>query len=201
MCVSEKNREYPGDLETYKTTKKGLKVFIRPATISDESHLRDFFDLLSVKSIYQRFFTPRVNLSHRFLQNFVAIDYSTKMVLLVVLKQGKKEEVIGVGQYVVMDKTNMGDLALAVRDDYQNQGIGTELLSYLIHLGKKKGLSGFTADVLGENRAMLTLLSKLNYPLEKRIVGGVFEIKFFLDPDENHARENHAHEKMNEFIP
>ena len=39
----------------------------------------------------------------------------------------------------------------------------------------------FTADVLGENTPMLTLIDKLGYPLEKRIEAGIFEIKLFLD--------------------
>jgi len=121
------------------------------------------------------------------------------MVLLAVIGNEEKEEVIGVGQYVVTDKTNMGDLALAVRDNYQNHGIGTELLSYLVHLGKKKGLPGFTADVLGENRPMLALLNKLDYSLEKRIEAGMFEINFFLDHKRNQTSGNHENENTNKF--
>ncbi|MFC2165423.1 GNAT family N-acetyltransferase [Acidobacteriota bacterium] len=181
MFVPGEHGEYPEELEIYRKTKKGLKILIRPTKISDEPLLKDFFYSLSDKSIYRRFFTMRQDMPHKFLQEFVAVDYSSKMVLLAVIESEEKEEVIGVGQYIVVDKTKMGDLALAVRDDYQNQGIGTELLSYLVQLGKKKGLPGFTADVLGENRPMLALFKKLDYSLEKRIEAGVFEIKLFLD--------------------
>jgi GNAT superfamily N-acetyltransferase len=48
-------------------------------------------------------------------------------------------------------------VAFAVLDEYQKKGIGRELLTYLIHLGKKKGLLGFTAAVLAENEPMLHL--------------------------------------------
>ena len=34
------------------------------------------------------------------------------------------------------------DVALVVRDDCQNKGIGAELLSYLTYLAKKQGLLG-----------------------------------------------------------
>ena len=74
----------------------------------------------------------RPDLSHKFLQNFVAVDYSSQMVLLAIIGNEERGEIVGLGQYVVTDQTNMGDLALAVRDDYQNQGIGTEAEKFLL---------------------------------------------------------------------
>ena len=60
-------------------------------------------------------------------------------------------------------------MAFAVRDDMQNRGIGTELLSYLILLAKREGLLGFTAEVLAENRPMLHVFEKMFPDLEKSL--------------------------------
>jgi acyl-CoA hydrolase len=35
--------EYPEEVETYRTTKTGLEIFLRPVKISDEPLLKDFF--------------------------------------------------------------------------------------------------------------------------------------------------------------
>ena len=56
-------------------------------------------------------------------------------------------------------------------------GISTELLGYLTVLAKKQGLLGFTAEVLLENRAMMTVFEKAGFDLEKKSIQGVYELK------------------------
>ena len=71
----------------------------------------------------------------------------------------------------------MAGIALVVRDDYQNLGIGRELLSYLIHLAQKQGLLGVSSEMLVENKPMMHLLKyfiKEDYDIEKRFDGGVY---------------------------
>ena len=83
------------------------------------------------------------------------------------MKKEKKETetVLGIGQYSLDSKTHTAEVAFAVRDDYQNRGIGWELLSYLTYLAKKRGLLGFTAEVLAENRPMLHLFEKAGFTI------------------------------------
>ena len=172
--------EYPEDLEAYKATKAGLNILVRPVKISDEPLLKDFFYSLSDKSIYRRFFSARTDMPHEYLQEFVVIDYTQKMIILAVIEKGKKEEIVGLGQYAIVENTHIGDLALVVRDDYQNQGIGRELLSYLTFLAKKQGLLGFTAEVLVDNKPMLhlfDLFGKMGFDIEKKMEAGVLELK------------------------
>jgi GNAT superfamily N-acetyltransferase len=71
----------------------------------------------------------------------------------------------------------MAEVAFAVRDDYQNQGIGFELLSYLTYLAKRAGLQGFTADVLAHNEPMLHVFEKGGFKMTKRAVAGIYELQ------------------------
>jgi len=89
----------------------------------------------------------------------------------------EKEEVIGVGRYALLEDKHFADLDFAVRDGYQNKGIGTELFSFLTYLAKKKGLLGFTASVLLENAPMLHLIRKMGFDIEEKLDEGVYEIK------------------------
>jgi acyl-CoA hydrolase/RimJ/RimL family protein N-acetyltransferase len=179
--VSGKGGEYPEDLETYRTTNSGLEVFLRPVKISDEPLLKDFVYALSDQSLYRRFFSRRTDMPHEFLQRFVIIDYTEKMAILAVLKHRKREEIVGVGRYFIDNDAHTAEIAFAVRDDYQNQGIGKELLSYLTYIAKKQGLLGFTAEVLVENKAMLRLLrtfEKKEFDIERReMEAGAFHFK------------------------
>jgi acyl-CoA hydrolase/ribosomal protein S18 acetylase RimI-like enzyme len=168
--------EYPEALETYRTTKTGLRVFLRPVKISDEPLLKEFFYSLSDKALYQRFASARKDMPHKRLQEFVAIDYSKETVILALVGQEEKEVVVGLGQYSIDEETHTAEAALVVRDNYQNQGVGTEIQSYLTYLAKRSGLLGFTAEVLEDNSPTIHLLEKSGFEVAKK-EGGVYEMK------------------------
>lgn len=176
--IAGKRGEYPQELETYRTTKSGLEILLRPVRISDEPLLKDFFYALSDTSLYRRFISMRKDMPHERLQEFVIIDYTQEMVILATIqKDNGVEEVVGVGQYGIDEHTHTAEVAFVVRDDCQGQGIGTELLAYLTYLAKRQGLLGFTAEVLEENRPMLHLFEKMGFDIEKRRSEGVYELK------------------------
>jgi acyl-CoA hydrolase/GNAT superfamily N-acetyltransferase len=175
--ISGKSGEYPEHFETYRRTKSGLEVFLRPVKISDEPLLKDFFYSLSENSLYRRFISTRMDMPHERLQEFVIIDYTKQMIILAVVQTSEKEEVVGVGQYFIDETTHTAEVGFAVKDHYQNQGIGAELLSYLTFLAKRQGLLGFYAEVLAANRPMLHLFEKMGFDIEKRREEGVDELK------------------------
>jgi acyl-CoA hydrolase/GNAT superfamily N-acetyltransferase len=175
--ISGERGEYPDHLETYRTTKSGLEVFLRPVKISDEPLLKEFFYSLTENSLYRRFISVRKDIPHERLQEFIIIDYTRQMVILAVMQRGEREEVIGVGQYAMDEVTHMAEVGFAVRDHSQNKGIGSEMLAYLTFLAKKQGLLGFYAEVLVENRPMLHLFNKLGFDIERRREEGVYELK------------------------
>ncbi|MCE5210487.1 MAG: GNAT family N-acetyltransferase [Deltaproteobacteria bacterium] len=174
--IPGKRGEYPEDLETYITTKTGMRIFIRPVKISDETLLKDFFYSLSDRSIERRFISSRKDMPHERLQDFVIIDYTQELVLVVVKGDEHNQYIAAVGQYGIDESTHTAEVAFAVRDDQQNNGIGFELLKYLTYLAKRQGLLGFTADVLVENRPMLHVFEKGGFDIKKKIDSGVYEL-------------------------
>ncbi len=182
--IPGKRGEYPENLETYRTTKSGIKLHFRPVKISDEELLKDFFYSLSDQSMYRRFISTRKDMPHERLQDMVVIDYTKEMVILAVIEQGGKEIVVGVGQYGIQEHQHSAEVAFAVSDDYQYKGIGQELLKYLTQLAKRDGLLGFTAEVLVENKPMLHLFEKMGFNIDKRTSAGVFELKMEFRGDE-----------------
>jgi acyl-CoA hydrolase/GNAT superfamily N-acetyltransferase len=175
--IPGKAGEYPKEMETYRTTKTGLEIFLRPVRMSDEPLIKDLFYSLSDNSMYRRFISRRQDMPHERLQEFVIIDYSREVVILATLKEGDKEIVAGLGQYNIDPNTHTAEVAFVVRDDYQNRGIGGELLSYLTYLARKQGLLGFTAEVLVENRPMLHLFEKMGFLMDRRIEDQMYELK------------------------
>jgi acyl-CoA hydrolase/RimJ/RimL family protein N-acetyltransferase len=175
--ITGQGGEYPEFLEAFRTTNAGFTVFFRPVKISDEHLLKDFFYRLSTDCMYSRFISTRTDMPHQRLQNFVVIDYSREMVILAVMQEEEKETVIGMAQYIIDEASHSAEVAFVVRDDYQNKGIGAEMLSYLTYLAKKKGLLGFTAEVLMDNKPMLHLFESMGFTVQKRLDAGVYELK------------------------
>ena len=177
--IPGKKGEYREELETYRTTRSGLEIFLRPVKISDEPLLKDFFYALSDKSMYQRFISLRTDMPHELLQQYVIFDNTMKTIILAVRKQDEKEIILGVGQYAIDESVHTADIAFAVRDEEQSKGIGTTLLSYLTYLGKRQGLLGFNATVLVDNKPMLHIFEKNEFEVQS-ISTGLYELKLVL---------------------
>lgn len=174
-----KRGEYPDYLETHRTTVSGVRLFFRPVKISDEPLLKDFFYSLSDRSIYRRFISRRTDMPHERLQEFVVIDYMAQKTILAIIEKDEKEFVAGMGQYSIDEKSHSAEVALVVRDEFQNKGIGTELLSYLAHLAKRDGLFAFSAEVLVENKPVIHLLEKSGFDIERSMGAGVYELRAY----------------------
>jgi acyl-CoA hydrolase/GNAT superfamily N-acetyltransferase len=183
---------YPEELETYRTTKKGLEIFLRPVKITDEPMLKDFFYDLSEDSMYMRFFSARKDMPHKRLQDFVIVDWSLKMEILAVIKEKERERetIIALGQYELNPDKYMAEVAIVVKDEYHGMGVGKELLSYLTYIARRHGLLGFTADTLVENKAMVSLFEKMGFYTEKRREEGVYEMKMLFRKSKEQNRED-----------
>ena len=175
--IPGKRGEYPENLETHRTTKTGLQLFLRPVKISDEPLLKDFFYSLSDRSLNRRFLSKRKDMPHERLQDFVIIDYTREVVILGVVGSAECELIVGVGQYGIDEESHTAEVAFAVRDDHHNRGIGQETLSYLTYLAKREGLLGFTAEVLIDNKPMLHVFEKGGFDIKKKSDAGVYDLK------------------------
>ncbi|MBM3316878.1 MAG: GNAT family N-acetyltransferase [Candidatus Eisenbacteria bacterium] len=181
--VPGKAGEYPEHLEARRTTKSGLELSLRPVKISDEALLRDFFHALSDESLHRRFLSIRTDMPHERLQEFCAVDFERHMVLLALPAREGPEEIVAIGQYCVEENRHTAEVALVVRDDYQNLGVGSELLARLTQIAMRRGLLGFSARVLLDNRAMVHLFERRGFHLEKRMVAGTVHYRIhFRDP-------------------
>lgn len=171
--------DYPERLETYRSTRTGLQLFLRPVKISDEDLIKGFLYSLSDKSIYTRYFANMLHMPHdihEILQKYVVIDFSKELLMLAMVERQGTEEIAGFGQYIIEADTHTAKAAFLVGDAWQNRGVGTVLLEYLTEIAKKDGLLGFSAMVLLENTPMLRLFERMNFQMEKRLAEGVYEL-------------------------
>ncbi len=187
--IHGKKGEYPEQLETFRTTKTGMEVLLRPIKISDEPLLKEFFYDLSDKSMYRRFISLKKGMPHQELQDYVVLDYTKGMAIVAIVQEGGREKVVGLTQYGISPETHMAEVAFIVADAFQNRGIGSELLAYMTYLAKRRGLLGFTAEVLMENRPMLHVFEKMGFDMQKTGEGGVYELRMLFKEGHGNPRD------------
>jgi acyl-CoA hydrolase/RimJ/RimL family protein N-acetyltransferase len=178
--IPGKAGEYPEHLESRKTARTGLSILLRPVRISDEPLLKSFFYSLSDQSMYTRFMTARKNMPHERLQEYTVIDYTKEMVILAVIERETQDVVVGLAEYYLEEENLAANVAFTVRDEYQNKGIGSELLAYIVHLARREGLHALTAEVLAENKPMMRVFQKLKLPMEVTTGDRVHELRIAL---------------------
>jgi acyl-CoA hydrolase/RimJ/RimL family protein N-acetyltransferase len=159
---------YPEHLETMRTTPKGLKIFLRPVKITDEGLMKDFFYSLSARSMHKRFMSFRVEMPHERLQQYLPVDYERDMAISALVKEGENDILVGLGQYFLNQDQHTAEVAIVVKDSYQQKSVGTEVLFYLTSIARQRGILGFTAEVLLDNEPMLRLFEKLGFDIDRR---------------------------------
>jgi len=172
--------EYPEELKRYVVLKDGSKVLLRPIKPSDATMKQDLFYSLSKESVIKRYLGSLKMMPLKRIWPYVVVDYNNEMVIVGIVREGEGESIIAIGSYSRVPNTDLAEVALVVRDDWQNKGLGTILFNYLCEIAKTRGLAGFTAWVMADNSRMMHIFKKSDYQMRYRIEGNLYhvEIKF-----------------------
>lgn len=170
-------------------TKDGDLIRLRPLRPEDAHHLVELFDHMGPESRFLRFnlalTNPDPELVWSEARRLARIDPELDGAWLA-FAQLSDGEVVPVGgvRYMRIDDQS-AEAALAVRDDMQNKGIGTELLRYLVRHARQAGVKKLVATVQRNNRPIFHLLQKTDLQLEFESEGGYTTITAFLNGPEN----------------
>ncbi len=178
--VEGKIKVGPPDYRFTYVVNNGTEVTFRPIRPTDAPLVKDLLYQLSEQTLYYRFFTHMKRFPSKQIQDFVYIDNRHDVAIVGVLPEAFGEQIIAVGRYYLNEKTNRAEVAFVVMDDWQNRGIGSYLNRLLIRLAKGQGISGFTAEVLRDNKAMQAVFNKSGERVTSQLNGNVYsyEIDF-----------------------
>jgi GNAT superfamily N-acetyltransferase len=103
-----------------------IEIALRP---EDRDGMVAAFGRASAQSLRRRFFSVRRNFTEKEIAFFVNVDFVDHVALVAVAEEGGKPAVVGGGRYIVVEP-GQAEIAFAVIDAYQGQGIGAALMRH-----------------------------------------------------------------------
>jgi len=167
------------DAANYSATERmrdGRAIEIRALKPTDEADMLAAVNRIGTHSLYRRFMGAKRGFSDKERTFFLNVDFVNHVALVAVVKEGDRTAIVAGGRYIV-EKPGVAEVAFAVVDDYQGQGIGALLLRHLAALARQTGLNEFTAQVLPDNTPMLKVFERSGLKFSsKRSADGVHAV-------------------------
>jgi acetyltransferase len=156
---------YPKRYERVWTMRDGRNVLLRPIKPEDEPMWLEMFQNFSEESIRYRFFNIIKDTPHEVRVRYCNIDYDRELGLVAELQNGKRQ-ILGVVRIIVEADGKNGEIAFIVADPWQNLGLGSKMVDYVIEISKDKGLETIYALMLKDNYRAIRLLRKMGFTIQ-----------------------------------
>lgn len=171
----------------------GAIGYVRAITPSDAPLLLAFHERQPRENLYRRFFSPKPTLTPSELTHFTEVDFVDRVALVLEIHG----DFVAWASYERWPGRDDADVAFMVDEHQRGKGIAMLLLEHLAAIARSNGIRRFTADVLADNRPMLSVFSKAGWPVSRHFDSGVMELEFSLDDTEQYvdsveAREHRA---------
>ena len=157
----------------------GRPLEIRSLRPDDRAGLLAAVGRIGAQSLQRRFFGPKQSFTEDEIAYFVDVDFVDHVALVAVVIEAGKPVIVGGGRYVVVEP-GRAEVAFAIVDQYQGQGIGAALMRHLVLLARSAGLREFVAEVLVGNTAMLKVFEKSGLRIRRSLGAGSVHVSLQL---------------------
>ena len=159
---------------------------VRPIRPADRDRLAAFFDGLSMESRLRRFLAPKKTLSGVELKYLTEVDGRTHDALVAI--DPADDSIVAVARYAAWPgQQHVAEIAFAVADDRQGQGLGTDLARRVVARARARGFTRLDASTLSDNLASRALLRRLGFVVTGAS-HGVLELRLRLECTESSPR-------------
>lgn len=162
-------------------TRTGLKVRLRHIQPDDAPYLVDIFEHMGSDSRYRRFHQPVDNVSPARVwteaERIAQADPETSDGLIAFADLPDEPDApVAAARYIRLEP-HVAEVAISVRDDLQNIGIGTQLLQLLAQEARAAGIHKLVGTVQNSNEPIWHILDHLSFAVRRAPQGAVSEIE------------------------
>lgn len=151
------------------STERQRPIRVRFSNVRDTDLLMQMYRQLSDRSIWLRFGRPRLDLPDEQLRNEVGRLFGQNTLqsttLIGTTGEGAGANIVAVVQLVQSAaEPGLAELAIVVRDDYQREGVGRELVRMIHTIARARGVCRLRAHTQAENHAVMRLIRGMGLP-------------------------------------
>jgi GNAT superfamily N-acetyltransferase len=149
------------DWTTDLTTRTGVKIHVRPVRAGDEPMLAEFFTHVTQEDLSFRYFAGLNEVGKERIAALTDVDHVRTENYLAFGESG--EPLIASAMLACDPAFERGEVAISIRADYKNRGIGWELLGFLSKVAAAKGVKVLESIERRENRAAIELEQQMGF--------------------------------------
>ncbi len=143
---------YPAELERVWRLPDGTPVLLRALRPTDLERELAFIAGLSEKTLYLRVQYSAREFRREDAVRLLDLDYHDRLAIGAFLEADGSGALVGVSRYARIDDTDRAECAIVVADDWQERGVGTELMRSLVSGARAQGIRTLVGSSLAENR-------------------------------------------------
>jgi RimJ/RimL family protein N-acetyltransferase len=148
----------------FETLRDGRRAEIRALRPDDRADFIAAVARSSAQSLYRRFFAVKRSFTEMEIDYFLSVDFVNHVALVAVVDEPGPPVIAGGARYVVVEP-GKAEVAFAVVDQYQGQGLGAALMHHLAAIARRAELKELIAEVFPDNVPMLKVFEKSGLPL------------------------------------
>jgi RimJ/RimL family protein N-acetyltransferase len=154
----------------------GTQLVVRPIEQGDAALLASGVDGFSPETMRRRFLAPKHGLTIAELRYLTDVDFIDHHAVVAVHRDDPRR-LAGVARWVRdKDDPEAAEMAVAIADELQGKGLGTELGRVLVEAALRHGVKRFTATMLAENNAARKLFARISRELHTHVEHGTLAL-------------------------
>jgi acetyltransferase len=152
--------------------RNGAPARIRPLRTDDVQRFGAFVGQLSEGARGCPFHAGIGDCEPAMLQQLVSVDGVRQVALVATLALADGEALIGEARYGVREPAGSAELAIAVADPWQGQGVADHLIDGLLEAARDAGLRRLYVDVLASHTGLIGVLHRMGFQTRAQGTGG-----------------------------
>lgn len=145
-------------------TRADIKLFVRPVTVADEPQLAEFFTHVTKEDLRFRYLVGINKVSDAQIAELAEIDH-VQVENYLAFGEGDGP-LIATAMLACDPKFERAEVAITIREDFKDLGIGWELLSYLSKVAQAKGVKVLESIEQRDNHAAIELERHMGFTTE-----------------------------------
>jgi acetate---CoA ligase (ADP-forming) len=158
--------------------KDGSTMVFRPLVKDDAQNWSEFYPKSGIAPECFNLQNHNADLSILDAQDYCSIDYVNQFALAAEVREHQKKRIAATGHYCRLPDSKTADFSILVSNDFQNRGIATKLIEWLVKAALSQGINRFETKTPSEKTALIPVLERYGFQLEQKTENGFDYISF-----------------------